>query len=45
MVKTILDYRLAQDAKDQHNRDTSKMTPGQVMLWRELVASGDEDNG
>ena len=45
MMQGILEYRLALDAREQHNQDVAKMTPSQVRFWRELIQAGeDEDN-
>lgn len=37
VVKNILDYRAMVAAKEQHNVDVTKMTPGQVALWLEMI--------
>jgi hypothetical protein len=38
-----MEYRTLLSAKDQHNRDVTKMTPGQADLWIEaLKAAGVE---
>ena len=44
LVHNILDYRLLNSAKDQHNQDASKMHPSQIALWKEMVEAV-EDNG
>jgi hypothetical protein len=36
-VRDVLEYRTLYGAKDQHNRDISKMTPGQATLWIEML--------
>jgi len=38
----VLEARAAEQAKRQHNTDVSRMTPGQMDLWRELTAMYDE---
>ena len=35
-ARDIGEYRNLRAARDQHNQDASKMTPGQMRLWREM---------
>ena len=37
LVREILDTRLAETAKAQHNSDVEKMTEDQTKLWLELM--------
>jgi hypothetical protein len=41
-VKSILDYRLAVAAKDQHNRKVEEMTPEMVRIWKEMIEAANE---
>jgi len=43
LLKSIMDYRLLVSARDQHNQDASKMTPGQVQVWKDMVEAVEED--
>ena len=43
MIKNIMEYRMLVSARDQHNNDASKMTPGQVKIWREMVEAVEND--
>ena len=43
MIKNIMEYRMLVSARDQHNNDASKMTPGQVEIWREMVEAVEDD--
>ena len=43
MIKNIMEYRMLVSARDQHNNDASKMTPGQVESWREMVEAVEND--
>jgi len=43
MIKNIMEYRMLVSARDQHNNDASKMTPGQVEIWREMVEAVEND--
>ena len=43
MIKHIMEYRMLVSARDQHNNDASKMTPGQVEIWREMVEAVEND--
>lgn len=36
-VKEILEYRQLIGAREQHNQDASKMSPGQIKIWLEMV--------
>ena len=36
-IKEILDYRHLISARDQHNQDASKMSPGQIAIWQEMA--------
>jgi hypothetical protein len=45
VVRDILEYRLINSAKDQHNRDASQMTPDQINIWREMAEAVEDDNG
>tara|TARA_R100000664_G_scaffold17192_1_gene26123 strand:+ start:8436 stop:8660 length:225 start_codon:yes stop_codon:yes gene_type:complete len=36
LVKSIMDYRLAEQAKQTFNSDASKMTPPEVRMWKQL---------
>ena len=44
LVRDVLDYRLLQAAKEQHNRNAAEMSEGQIALWREMVEAT-ETNG
>ena len=37
LVRRILDVRLMESAKSQHNQDASKMTETQTELWMEAM--------
>ncbi len=37
LVREILDVRMAEAAKNQHNSDVQKMTEGQTEFWLELM--------
>lgn len=39
MVTAILEARLAESARAQHNQDVSKMTPAQVRIWDAMTAA------
>ena len=39
LVKGILEYRLAESAKRQHNIDATKLTKAQVDFWEEMCAA------
>ena len=43
MIKNIMEYRMLVSARDHHNNDASKMTPGQVEIWREMVEAVEND--
>jgi len=43
MIKNIMEYRMLVSARDQHNNDASKMTTGQVEIWREMVEAVEND--
>ena len=43
MIKNIMEYRMLVSARDQHNNDAAKMTPGQVEIWREMVEAVEND--
>lgn len=45
LVLPILEYRLAQSAKEQHGRDASKMTEAQVRLFTEMARLLEEIQG
>ena len=36
-IKEILDYRHLISARDQHNQDASKLSPGQIAIWQEMA--------
>ena len=44
-VMAIMDYRMAESAKDQHNQDASKMTPPMTKLWVEMIGFAEDENG
>ena len=35
-VRAIMDYKMAEQAKEVFNSDASKMTPSQVRMWKQL---------
>lgn len=37
LVRNILEWRSVQDAKEKHNVDVTKLTPGQAQLWAEMI--------
>ena len=37
LVRRILDYRMIESAKGQHNQDATKMTEAQTKLWMEAM--------
>ena len=37
LVREILEYRMIEGAKAQHNEDATKMTDEQTKLWLELL--------
>ena len=37
MVKAILEYRVAESAKAQHNQDATKMSEAQVQVWATMT--------
>tara|TARA_Y100000310_G_scaffold284469_1_gene307248 strand:+ start:659 stop:862 length:204 start_codon:yes stop_codon:yes gene_type:complete len=39
LVRRILDVRMMEAAKAQHNQDASKMTEAQTALWMESMES------
>ena len=39
LVKGILEYRLAESAKRQHNVDATKLSEAQVNLWGQMCAA------
>ncbi len=41
MVKRIMDYRTLERAKELHNTDVTRMTPGMVELWKEAVEAAE----
>jgi len=41
-VKAVLDYRLMAQAKELHNTDPTKMSAGQMELWKEMVEAATE---
>ena len=43
MIRNIMEYRLLTSARDQHNSDASKMSPGQIEAWREMVEAVEND--
>jgi hypothetical protein len=43
MIRNIMEYRLLVSARDQHNNDASKMSPGQIEAWREMVEAVETD--
>ena len=43
MIRNIMEYRLLMSAKDQHNNDASRMSPGQIEIWREMVEAVEND--
>ena len=43
VLKEIMDYRLLASARDQHNQDASKMSPGQIEAWKEMVEAVEEN--
>lgn len=44
LVFGVLEARAALGARAQHNADVSKMTPGQLDLWRELAEAYEEED-
>jgi hypothetical protein len=42
-VRGILEFRLLNSAKDQHNQDASKMSPEQIAIWTEMVEAVESD--
>jgi hypothetical protein len=45
VIREIMDYRLLNSAKLQHNQDASQMQPAQIEIWREMVDAVEEENG
>jgi len=43
MIRNIMEYRLLESAKDQHNQDASKMDPAQIEIWAEMVEAVESD--
>jgi hypothetical protein len=42
-LKSIMDYRILISAREQHNHDASKMSPGQIEAWKEMVEAVEDD--
>jgi len=42
-IRDIMEYRMLNSAKTQHNDDASKMTPEQIEAWREMVEAVESD--
>jgi len=42
-IRNIMEYRMLNSAKTQHNDDASKMTPEQIEAWREMVEAVESD--
>ena len=42
-LKSIMDYRVLISAREQHNQDASKMSPGQIEAWKEMVEAVEEN--
>ena len=45
VVREIMEYRMLNSAKDQHNQDASQMQPAQITIWKEMVEAVEEGNG
>jgi hypothetical protein len=42
-VRGILEFRLLNSAKAQHNQDASQMSPEQIAIWQEMVEAVESD--
>jgi len=42
-IRNIMDARLLQSAKAQHNQDASQMSPEQISAWQEMVEAVESD--
>lgn len=42
-IRDIMEYRMLNSAKAQHNQDASQMTPEQIEAWREMVEAVESD--
>ena len=45
LVRRIMEYRAMEAAKAQHNADASKMTPGMVEIWTEVLEVCKDEGG
>lgn len=42
-IRGIMDYRMLNNAKAQHNQDASQMSPEQIAAWKEMVEVVESD--